>query len=182
MNLDTEDRHAWYAASERWEQDFVDNVAPLFGLKAKINPAKALAPWALDLTLFWQGQWTIAELKPQFTPFFTAVQRFDLPPLFTFALNVSDVEDYRADQDWWPLPLLFWMQWDKTTYRDGRRVRPLFGLWHTSIRDLLWFIDNVRPTTHAYQRRQVDARPNAKESYVFDIRHFRQINFKLTAV
>lgn len=160
-----EDKPFWCAQGERDEQAFVRFVAPAHGLAATINPRKQLDPHVPDLLV--NGQ--LADLKTQRTPFFTA-GRYDLDPQFAVTLNVIDLERYRrlgAD-----FPLYFWIRWDTlqarfsgTTYM----VRPLEGVWRTTVADVLELVHAGRVARHVYRNRIADTSGNAKESYVLDL-------------
>lgn len=160
-----EDKPFWCTQGERHERAFVRFVAPAHGLTAAINPLKQFDPHVPDLLV--NGQ--LADLKTQRTPFFTA-GRYDLDPQFAVTLNVIDLERYRALGE--DFPLYFWVRWDTLQRRFSGRtytVRPLEGVWRTTVADLHALVDAGGVRRHPYRNRIDDSSGNAKESYVLDL-------------
>jgi hypothetical protein len=165
LNASPEDKPFWCALGERAEHAFVRFVAPAHGLAATINPLKQVDPHVPDLLV--DGR--LADLKTQRTPFFTA-GRYDVDPQFAVTLNVIDVERYRClDED---VAIYFWIRWDKLQAQYGGNtytVRPLEGVWRTTVADVRELADAGGAACHVYRNRINDMSGNAKESYVLDL-------------
>jgi hypothetical protein len=163
--MSPEDKPYWCEQGERDERDFVHLVAPAHGLTATINPQKPHDRFAPDLLV--HGK--LADLKTQRMPFFTA-GRYGFDPQFTVTLNVGDVDRYQALGD--DFSILFWVRWDTLARQFGQRsytVRPLEGIWHTSVGDVLARVAAGDAPLHTYLNRMEDSRGNARASYLLDL-------------
>lgn len=175
--MDTENKIEWYKAAERWEEHFCTSVAPVYGITARINVAKARDKTAPDLeVLYKSGVFRPVELKPQFTPFFMSTKLYNIHPQFAFSLNVCDVEEYKERQ-WWNLPILFWTDWKVREWNGVGVVNKVEWLAWQTVRELSEYIDQKKPPVHNYARRVNDDN-NAKNSYILDITDFKKIERK----
>lgn len=157
---DTEDRGWWYAKGEDLEHTFVD-LCRRVGLPVAINPEKAYDRSAPDI--LFRGE--VADLKTQNTPFFTA-GRFRMEPRFTVTFNRKDLERYLRLHP--TIDVVFWIRWTQARYRDVT-VDPLHGIWTLSVADIQEQVAAGAPE-HTYLRRQQAGDPNAKSSFLLDVR------------
>lgn len=166
MRRSTEDKLAWCAEGQREEQDFVNTVVPHLHRDIIINPEKKTNPYAIDLVD--RGQRRYADLKKQTTPFFTAAgkdPRYD--PRFTVTFNRKDYERYR---ELYPgCDIYYWVAWQQLKWKDIS-VEPLSGVWVARFADMAALIERGQVPLHKYQHRVTDD-VNAKDSYLFDLRH-----------
>jgi hypothetical protein len=170
-----EDKSYWCKRGEQDERDFVAFVAAGHGLSVQPNPLKRFDPYAPDLLL----DGSLADLKAQRTPFFTA-ERYGLDPQFTVTLNAKDLERYGAlDED---LAILFWVRWDRLRAKFGRRsyqVRPLEGVWLTRVSEVLARVESGDVPYHTYLHRVDDTHGNAKASYLLDLGWMQLIPYRI---
>lgn len=173
--ISPEDKPYWCKQGERDERDFVDFVASAHGLAATINPCKRYDRFAPDL--LFEGK--LADLKTQRTPFFTA-GRYGLDPQFVVTLNVADVERYQEHSV--DFSVLFWVRWDTVRRRFGLReysVRPLEGIWQTSVREVVARASAGDAPLHTYLNRVGDTRGNARASYLLDLGWMHHLPLKI---
>lgn len=158
----------WCREGVTREELFVNEVAPLFSLSAKINPEKQLGDkFAPDLIV--QGH--ISDLKCQNTPFFTA-SRYGKSPSNTIGLNRKDVERYSNLYPW--IHLYFWVKWERQE-NYGVEVRPVNGVWFSTLFDIKELIVNHKAPLHVYEKRADDTSGNAKDSYLISLSDLKPI-------
>jgi hypothetical protein len=159
---DNENRHGWYDVGQRREWEFIQ-IMRRAGHDVRRNPRKALEPYAPDLKLGSRD----AELKAERKPFFTA-GRYDMEPRFTFTFNRKDYERY---MDLCPdLYIYFWAWWTEPTLGLAV-VEPINRIYGIEFADLHRLIEKA--PEHYYNRRNgpdADPRPNAKSSFLLDVR------------
>jgi hypothetical protein len=169
----TEDTEAWYGLGEQRERQFIKEVAPLLGLKAEINPAKACDKTAPDLLV--NGK--IAELKTEETPFFTARQKYGIDPQYAVSFNLGDYLSYK---DKYPtMNVYFWVNWKRLEWQHPQshlifQVQPMFGVYRANVAAIAKQIEAGTQRLHAYKRRIADLR-NERHSYGLDVRHFERL-------
>jgi len=163
--LDPQDKQAWYAEGERWEQEFVETIVPRLHMDIIINPAKTAEPWAHDLIVYGKP----GDLKRQSTPFYTA-GRYGMDPRFTVAFNVKDLTNYMMNYDR-DFVVLFWLDWGVDLQeRFGVEVEGMCGIWQTTIGAIDAMTD---APMHVYKNRgEGDEEHNATESILLDVRSF----------
>lgn len=159
----TEDKSWWVAEGAALERVFVAAVAPGLGIAARINPEKAVNPYAPDLLL----ERRLADLKVQSTPFFLAA-RYGFDPATTVTFNRKDWERYRRRYP--EIELVFWLDWQETT-GYGVRIPYVGGVWTCPFRRIDAMIAGGAPE-HGYQRRRADVSGNGKSSFLLDVRRF----------
>lgn len=162
--IDTENRESWYREGERREDSFV-------GLYGKIlsvikNPAKTLDPTVLDL--FHTKENMLCDLKDQSTPFFMAGKKYGIDPQFAVTFNKKDKDRYIEKTQGSDIYVYFWVRWKKEK-RYGVSIKETDKVYRIRFNEL---IDHLtQDKLHEYERRKVDNRPNAKSSYVVDVRN-----------
>ncbi len=165
---DTEDKQWWVDKGLEWEIDFVENVAPVVGLKVRMNPKKKADPYAPDLLV---DDDKLADLKKQTTPFFKSGENWPgYDPMYTVTFNVKDYERYTKDYP--NIHIVFYVHWDvfeKVINEIKYTIRPLVGVWRCTIKDITSFVKEGAPV-HYYGRRKEDQSGNARGSYLIDLR------------
>lgn len=157
---DTEDRDWWYEKGESLEHSFVQ-LCQRIGLPVQINPAKEHDRSAPDIV--YRGE--AADLKTQNTPFFTAA-RYRMDPRLTVTFNRKDLERYLRLYP--EMDILFWIEWKQVSWK-GITVDPLRGIWALNVQEIHRQVAAGAPE-HAYLRRQQAGDPNAKSSFLLDVR------------
>jgi len=182
---DTEEKNFWLRYGESLEQAFVALMqAHNPGSRVRINPAKEQDLTAPDL-LCLSGR--IADLKSQFTPFFSA-GKYGLDPRYTFSFNTKDMDRYR--QFYPDISIYIWVNWvqDTLTLRGREiKVRPYQAVYRIRLSELIDLADTEEMPLHYYQRRKpiskgfraglVDEKGNACASYLVDLRRYRPLFF-----
>ncbi len=153
-----EDKATYVDLGLEEEYKFVEQVAPLLGIDARMNPEKEDNDYAIDLIV--DGKKT--DLKKQETPFFTSQKKFGLSPQFTVTFNTNDYERYK---EWYDgeLDILFWVRW-REFKAYGAEVKPMAGIWRCPFSQIEYWVENDETTFHNYLRRQNDSR-NAQSSF-----------------
>lgn len=168
-----QDKRWWLEAGLRREIAFVQEIAPLLGMEAQINPAKEQDPYAPDLVV--DGQ--LADLKCQTTPFFRAESFYGVPVRVAVTFNRVDYERYREQHP--DIDLIWWVHWDQheMRFRDSSVVKtaPLNGVWRIGFATLAEHIAAGEFQLHEYIHRRGDTRGNARDSFVLDLREFTQL-------
>lgn len=165
---DNEARMKWYQYGEDLEKLFISTVAPSLHLPIIINPKKKKDPTVIDMTYL--GKFP-ADLKTQNTPFFTA-NKYGVPPQFAVTFNHKDYTRYKK---LYPFAIIFfWIEWKQLSWK-GKNVKPMHGLWKVPFWKIVRDIENGSVKLHTYQKRSKDSRPNAKDSYVLDLRNYTEI-------
>jgi hypothetical protein len=171
----TEDKQWWVIEWAKKETLFVENVCPKLGLVAVINPEKRYNPYAPDLLV----SGLVADLKCQQTPFFKAQDLYGLEPRFAVTFNRKDYLRYKEQYP--TIVVYFWVDWqEREKIIRGSRflVRPLAGVWRAAFSTLTMLIEGGDAPLHTYQRRQDDARRNARDSYIIDLRQLECLHQK----
>jgi len=146
---DWNDKLWWCKYGEELEREFVDNIAPSYGLNAIINPEKETDVYAPDLVV--NGE--IADLKVQVTPFFTSDN-----PQWCVTFNFKSRKLYTL---YYPdIVIYFFVHWRTLKWRNVI-VEPLYGVWRVRLRDMDF------STLHEYK--------NGKKSYLMDLRDFERL-------
>ena len=113
---------------------------------------------------------SLADLKTQNTPFFTA-SRYRLDPRFAVTFNRKDYERYK---NLYPTIIIyFWIDWKQTEWK-GNKVDYYSGIFRIPFSDLALMIENGAPE-HSYKRRYGDTAGNAKSSFLLDVRNFEAL-------
>ena len=162
----TEDKFWWLRHGEDLERDFVALCRTRFSMKVEINPSKLIDPLAPDLLV----NGSIADLKTQNTPFFTAA-RYQLNPQYTVTFNRKDYERYRSRYP--EIVIFYWVDWQQTTWRSFS-VPHLAGIYSLPFSQISSMIDRGAPE-HRYVHRRDDTLGNAKSSFLLDLRLFKDI-------
>jgi len=168
---DTEDRGWWHIHGESKERDFCNLCQKLIGLDVGINPDKEKNRTAPDIIV----DGSIADLKTQNTPFFTA-DRYGIDPRFAVTFNRKDYERYKRLYP--AIDIYFWVDWQQTeiSIRGTRiSVEYLFGIYTHSFAEIQEMIEKSRAPEHHYQRRRFDIAGNAKSSFILDVREFKEL-------
>lgn len=183
--FNTEDKDKWTEIGYKLEVDFVKNIAPKFGNNNLIeHPKKKEFDWYIDL--YDKNTESIADLKCQRTPFFTA-NKYNFNPQYTVTFNKNDYEKYRHSYKKFTedkkFSIYWWVSWTTLNYsqkdKDGQiykviEVLPLNGVWEVQFCEIASKIENAKVPLHSYESRKED-KINAKDSYLFDLRWFNQL-------
>jgi hypothetical protein len=174
--IDTEDKMRWCKEGEVYEKVFVEQMNKHTHLQVTINPEKTNNPMAPDLHVPGYG---MCDLKAQRTPFFTA-SKYGISPRNAITLNMKDVIRYR---NLYPqIGIFFWINWLNNT-APSVRFKPVpykWGVYFSTIGEVLSLIDSGVAKTHEYQHRKqsdnsnflkskgMNNERNATVSYVLD--------------
>ncbi len=175
VSIDTEDKMKWCREGEIYENQFVDFMTRYSHITLSINPEKKTNPLAPDLLVPGYG---VCDLKSQRTPFFTA-NKYGIEPRDAITLNMKDVIRYRKLYP--EIGIFFWINWQNNKVPNNR-FKPIeykWGVYFTSIKTILSFIDDGVAKTHEYERRKestatkmkewgMNSQKNAITSYVLD--------------
>lgn len=161
---DTEDRKIYYKIGERRERSFIN----LYGDKLNliINPAKRMDKTALDF--FNREDQMLSDLKDQSTPFFMAGKKYGIDPKFAVTFNKKDRDRYIEKTYGSDIYIYFWTRW-KEEERYGVKIPNTDRVYRINFNKLLNYLTEDK--LHQYERRKTDNRPNAKSSYVVDVRN-----------
>lgn len=163
---DTEDKTWWCQHGIDLEERFVRMCNERLGIEACINPQKSSDQYAPDLVV----RGTIADLKVQNTPFFTA-KRYGLEPRKTVTFNRKDYLRYRSLYP--EIDIFFWVDWQQTEWK-GQRVDHLVGVYRLPFQRVSLLIESGAPE-HGYIHRQGDQAGNAKSSFLLRLDDFEAI-------
>jgi len=161
---DTENREDWYREGEIREESFVNIYGKMLSL-AK-NPAKIFDPTVLDLIHVKDN--ILCDLKDQSTPFFTAGRKYGIDPRFAVTFNKKDKQRYITLSNLSDIYIYFWVKWRKED-RFGVNIPKTNRVYKIRFNKLLDYLTEDK--LHEYERRKIDNRPNAKSSYVVDVRN-----------
>lgn len=170
---DTEDKEWWVRAGLRRREAFVGIVAPSLGLDATHNPAHEEDKAQAELLV----QGLPSDLQCPTTPFFKAEELYGIPLQYAVTWNRVDYQRYLAGIG--AFFLIWWVHWDTTQMRIGRRdysTPRLSGVWRTPYEAIAERIAQHRTPRHTYARRVGDRRGNARDSYVLDLRRFERLS------
>lgn len=166
---DTEDKKWWVEKGLEWEIDFVDKIASVVGLKARMNPNKKIDPYLPDLLI--DEDYKLADLKKQTTPFFKSEEKWPgYDPKYTVTFNVKDY--LRYTEKYPNIYVIFYVHWEeleKTISGIRYSIEPLIGVWRCTLKDIEYFVKEGAPVHH-YLHRKNDRLGNAKDSYLIDLR------------
>jgi hypothetical protein len=161
---DTENREDWYKEGEKREESFVDLYGKM--LSVAKNPAKILDPTVLDLVHLKDN--ILCDLKDQSTPFFTAGKKYGIDPQFAVTFNKKDKQRYITLSDLPDIYIYFWVKW-REQENFGVSISRMNRVYKIRFNKLLDYL--TQDKLHEYERRKIDKRPNAKSSYVVDVRN-----------
>lgn len=165
---DNEARMQWYKYGESLERQFLSNIAPAYSLQIALNPKKLYDPTVIDM--IYKDKFP-ADLKTQNTPFFTST-KYGVPSQYAVTFNHKDYTRYKK---LYPYAIIFfWIEWKQLSWKD-KKVKPMNGVWKVPFWKIVRDIENGTVKLHTYQKRAKDDRPNAKDSYVLDIRNYTQL-------
>lgn len=172
--MDTENKQWWCKHGCDLERQFVAEVCPRIGLECVINPQKLKDKYAPDLLLYGH----LADLKTQFTPFFTASKhkkpngvRYDPANTVTF-----NEKDYLRYSELYPdIDILFWASWG-SVHKFDTYVPKIDGVWYIRFKDLAAIIERGDVSKHRYRNRETDTKGNAKASYLIDLGDLHRID------
>ena len=164
---DTEARYQWYQHGRDLEDLFLEEVAPELGIDIWINPRKDEDPTVIDM--IYKGY--PADLKTQNTPFFTS-SKYGIPAQYAVTFNHKDYVRYKK---LYPYAIIFfWIHWTTLSWNNFK-VKPMNKVVRIPFWKIVRDIENGTMPLHTYQKRQVDKRANAKDSYIIDIRKYTEI-------
>lgn len=173
----TEDKSKWLKIGLEYEQRFVEYMRKYSNLDVRMNPNKEIDVKAPDL--FVPG-WGLCDLKTQQTPFFTA-SRYGIPAEHALTINHKDILRYRSLYP--ELGIFVWLNWENNK-ASGQRLKSVpykWGVYFTTISELLKYVDNGIAKQHFYKHRSesgssslnkigMNSDKNALSSYIFDSR------------
>lgn len=154
-----QDREAYYKQGEDLEVEFVECVAPIYGLTASVNPDKKTKPYVPDLVV--AGE--IAELKTQREPFYSSGRMFGMNPQTTVTLNPLPLMRYIHD---YPFMDVYFRVNFRKSFGYGVAVAPFEGVWMINVQDLA-YLASLAPVHH-YKERVGDTYNN-QSAYVLDL-------------
>ena len=122
----TEDKQWWTTNLAKYEQIFVEKIAPKLNLSAIINPEKLHNPYTYDIIVNNKK----SDLKHQTSPFFKAKDLYKMNPQYSVTFNKKDYLRYK---ELYPdLIIYFWVHWKELEKSFGEKtyyVNPLQGVW-----------------------------------------------------
>ncbi len=165
MTFYTEDKEVWTKIGLKREHEFCE-MMKANGFDVEMNPEKIKNKYAPDLLV--EGR-SVAEVKCQRTPFFTA-GRYGIDPTYAATFNEKDRSRYQGEYP--NLPIFFWCKW--TSLLDyGVTVEPIDRVYLVGFQRLQREIIDPKKL-HEYERRKND-KVNAKDSYVIDVRQLKEL-------
>lgn len=170
--MNNEDKLAWCAYGEETEHVFSQQRLFDLGLAGHVNLEKKTNPYTHDLFV----QFPV-DLKTVTTPLFMAWEMYDLDPQYTVTINHKDVTRYK--QLYPNILIMFDVNWKELSKEINGNVYTVAPMTTT----VAGFVSDVRRAVQkcgnkkiTYKNRIDDNSGNAKESWVFDIRHLHQIS------
>jgi cold shock CspA family protein len=164
----TEDKGYWCRKGEEEEEAFVREIVPHINRNLVIHPDKKKRKTTIDLLNTDNN--TLADLKTQSTPFFSAGQ-YKYDPQYTVTFNHKDYVYYSTSYP--NAYIYFWVNWKQLSY-GTYTVEPLYGVWEVPFSYLKENIQAGRAVLHKYKHRVGD-KINATESYLFDLQDFHRL-------
>lgn len=164
----TEDKLYWCRAGEIEEEAFVREIVPRIHRNLIVHPDKKTRKTMIDLLNTDQG--TLADLKTQKTPFFSA-GRYGYDPQYTVTFNHKDYDHYKRLYP--TAAIYFWVHWEQLQYKTYT-VEPMYGVWEVSFTYLQERIEANEVALHQYKHRIGDTK-NATESYLFNLNEFHRL-------
>ena len=170
---DTEDKLAWcdkYGTEA--ELSFAVGRMHEFGHPSYVNPLKKTDKYTHDL-------FTIlpSDLKTVRTPLFKAMGLFGIDPQYAVTFNIKD--GIRYSKLYPNIIVIFDVKWEEqlSMVIGGVRyeVKPMHQTYIGFLSDIRAAIEKSGKRKIQYARRKEDINGNAKESFVFDIRHLHQL-------
>lgn len=155
----------WYKKGEQLEKHFCKNIAPKYGIDAKINPSKDDNPFVPDLII---NDDILAEFKHKETPFFTCSLHGDFEPRTTITLDKQSIDYYR--KQYRDLYIFIYVNWQTLTW-SNIKIDPLIGLWGTTTKSLEYLIENDYSHLHLQKNRRM-MNDGTKHVYIFSLDHF----------
>jgi hypothetical protein len=170
--MNNEDKLAWCAYGEETEHVFSQQRLFDLGLAGHVNLEKKTNPYTHDLFV----QFPV-DLKTVTTPLFMAREMYDLDPQYTVTINHKDVTRYK--QLYPNILIMFDVNWKELSKEINGNVYTVAPMTTT----VAGFVSDVRRAVQKcgnkkiiYKNRIDDNSGNAKESWVFDIRHLHQVS------
>ena len=171
--LDTEEKLSWcekYGADN--ELAFAVGRMHSVGLPTFLNPDKRDNKFTHDLCTIFP-----TDLKSVRTPLYKARELFDIDPQYAVTFNVKDGVRY---QERYPnIIVIFDVEWSdvctKTIGGVVYEVQPMHQIHAGFLSDIKAAIKMGKNKKLEYSKRQDDQSGNAKDSYVFDIRHLQRL-------
>ncbi len=172
--LNTEDKLAWcekFGVSA--ELGFTLSRMHELEIGAYLNPQKVKDIYTHDLFAVFQS-----DLKTVRTPLFKSKELYGIDPQYAVTFNLKDAERYKS---LYPnIVVLFDVKWDrdnceKQIGNSVYSVRPMHATYAGFLKDIANAIEKSGGHKIEYARRKDDTSGNAKESYVFDIRHLHKL-------
>lgn len=159
--MDTEKKQEWCEIGAEFERDFVAGNK-INGWAVAINPDKQSNPYGHDWTMV-----VPADLKTVSTAWRKSQELFGIPPDYAVSVNVKDFRRYSKKC---PNVLIV---------IDARFSVESSGKYLLTLPRAQWLIENGFAKRHEYMGRVYDTKGNAKESYVFDLRHLDKLEEQL---
>lgn len=173
MKASTEDKIAWCEEfGVKTELTFATGRMHEAGIPTYLNPEKIKNKYTHDLFSVFQS-----DLKTVRTPLFKAEELYGIDPQFAVTFNVKDGVRYR---DLYPnIVVIFDVMWDDpcSIVLGARRyqVDPMHQTYAGFLSDIRSAIQKSGNKKIEYRKRIYDTVGNAKQSYVFDVRHLHRI-------
>lgn len=170
--MNTEDKLAWCVAGANSELEFVSKRLIKIGLDGYINPAKESDPYTHDMVMSFPS-----DLKTVRTPLFKAMDLYGIDPQYAITFNLKDMRRYK---ELYPnIIVIFDVKWDTLSWSDkfGNKyaVDPMHGTYGGFLGDIRNAVLASGTKVIRYQRRTEDNKGNAKDSFVFDVRHLHKL-------
>ena len=148
-------------AKEVWEPRFISEIAPSYGLDARVKPDCMIDHVAPDLLV--NGEQ--ADLKWRGRPFFKAQELYGIPSQYAMTLNTVKISRYM--RVWPEMKIYAYLEWQggQTVIGDKRyTVRRKSELWVLSVRKIASLVWHA--PIHTYRERTTG---NATSSYVINL-------------
>lgn len=171
--MDTEDKLAWCEEyGIKAELAFAVRQMHEIGLPTFLNPEKVDNKYSHDLCTIFP-----TDLKSVGTPLFKAKELYGIDPQYAVTFNVKDGKRYK---DLYPnIIVLFDVHWDQIcSMTIGDRlysVKPMHEVYAGFLSDIRAAIIKSGNHRIEYARRINDTSGNAKDSFVFDVRHLHKL-------
>ena len=172
MVANTEDKASWCEQyGEDVERGFTVGRLYELGLAGHLNLSKRQDKYTHDLFVSFP-----ADLKTVRTPLYKAQELYGVDPQYAVTFNCKDAARYRSLYP--SIVVIFDVRWENCAKDLGGRRYSVDDMHLTAAGFLTSISEAVRRSgnrVHTYGRRVNDTAGNAKDSWVFDIRHLQEL-------
>lgn len=161
MTHDPQDKAYWVRRGRELEQLFHSTVH-IEGCGVSFPTAKIDDPYGHDFLLT-----RPMDLKVQAEPFYTAEERFGIPPRYAISINLKDLQRYTT-----MYPNIVFVV--VVLFEGDMEIRQM------TLHRARELVANKSAKRHEYKNRKGDQSGNAKVSYIFDLRDLDEISYTVT--